>query len=214
MPGSDSARKLTSREFKRMRILRAAIDVFARDGYYSARMTDVAKAADVADGTLYLYFEGKEHLLLSVFDDLLDRFIDQLEREIKGLDDPLDKLKIMLRLHLEALGRDRPLAHVLQIETRHSKSFMQRLSRGKLGAYLSLLKDIVEEGQASGRFRDDINAGLATNVIFGAIDELVNRWLLADAPGDLLRYLDPFVNMLCQGIVPSTDQKELPNDRQ
>ncbi len=207
MPGSDSARKLTSREFKRMRILRAAIEVFARDGYYSARMTDVAKAADVADGTLYLYFEGKEHLLLSVFDDLLDRFIDQLEREIKSLNDPLDKLKIMLRLHLEALGRDRPLAHVLQIETRHSKSFMQRLSRGKLGEYLSLLKDIVEEGQASGRFRSDVNAGLATNVIFGAIDELVNRWLLADAPGDLLRYLDPFLNMLCQGIVPSQDHE-------
>lgn len=202
MPGSESARKLTPREFKRMRILRAAIDVFARDGYFSARMTDVAKAADVADGTLYLYFEGKEHLLLSVFDDALERFIDQLKREMKLLDDPMDKLKVMVRLHLESLGRDRALAHVLQIETRHSRRFMQLLSRGKLGEYLSLLNDIVKEGQDMGRFRADVKTGLATNVIFGAVDELVNRWLLADDPGDISQYQGPLLKMICQGIVP------------
>lgn len=202
MPGSDSARKLTAREFKRMRILRAAIDVFARDSYFSARMTDVAKEADVADGTLYLYFEGKEHLLLSVFDDALERFIDQLKREMKRLDDPMDKLKVMIRLHLESLGRDRALAHVLQIETRHSRRFMQLLSRGKLGEYLSLLNDIVKEGQDMGRFRADVKTGLATNVIFGAVDELVNRWLLADDPGDISQYQGPLLKMICQGIVP------------
>ena len=202
MPGSDSARKLTPRESKRMKILRAAIEVFARDGYFSARMTDVAKAADVADGTLYLYFDGKEHLLLSVFDDALERFIDQLKREMERLDDPLAKLKVMVRLHLEALGRDRALAHVLQIETRHSRKFMRLLSRGKLGEYLSLLNDIVKEGQDLGSFRQDVNTGLATNVIFGAVDELVNRWLLADEPGDLTQYQGPLLKMLCQGIVP------------
>ncbi len=202
MPGSDSARKLTPREFKRKKILRAAIEVFARDGYFSARMTDVAKAADVADGTLYLYFDGKEHLLLSVFDDALERFIDQLKQEMERLDDPLAKLKVMVRLHLEALGRDRALAHVLQIETRHSRKFMRLLSRGKLGEYLSLLNDIVKEGQDLGSFRRDVNTGLATNVIFGAVDELVNRWLLADEPGDLTQYQGPLLKMLFQGIVP------------
>ena len=202
MPGSDSARKLTPREFKRMKILRAATEVFARDGYFSARMTDIAKAANVADGTLYLYFDGKEHLLLSVFDDVLERFIEQLKREMIRLEEPLDKLKVMIRLHLEALGRDRALAHVLQIETRHSKRFMQLLSRGKLGEYLSLLNDIVREGQDLGRFRRDVDAWLATNVIFGAVDELVNRWLLSDDPADLSQYQAPFLKMLCQGLVP------------
>lgn len=202
MPGSESARKLTPREFKRMKILRAAIEVFSREGYFSARMTDVAKAADVADGTLYLYFEGKEHLLLSVFDDVLERFIDQLKQEMTRLEDPVDKLRVMIRLHLESMGRDRALAHVLQIETRHSRKFMQLLSRGKLGEYLSLLNDIVKEGQDLGKFRLDVNTGLATNLIFGAVDELVNRWLLADEPGDLVQYLEPLLAMLCQGIIP------------
>ena len=202
MPESKTARELSAREVKRRRILRAAIEVFARDGYYSARMTDVAKEAEVADGTLYLYFDGKEHLLLSVFDDVLSRFIDQLRTEVEKLEDPFAKLKVMIRLHLETLGRDRALAHVLQIETRHSRRFMGLLARGKLGEYLSLLKEIVEEGQELGRFRRDINAGLATNMVFGAVDELVNRWLLVDPSEDLVRHQTPLLKMLCQGIVP------------
>ncbi|MCK5379155.1 MAG: TetR/AcrR family transcriptional regulator [Acidobacteria bacterium] len=202
MPKSKKSRELSSREQKRRRILRAAIDVFANKGYFAARMTDIADAANVADGTLYLYFDGKEHLLLSVFDDALERFIDQLKQEMERLDDPLAKLKVMVRLHLEALGRDRALAHVLQIETRHSRKFMRLLSRGKLGEYLSLLNDIVKEGQDLGSFRRDVNTGLATNVIFGAVDELVNRWLLADEPGDLTQYQGPLLKMLFQGIVP------------
>lgn len=202
MPGSDSARKLTPREFKRMRILRAAIDVFARDGYFSARMTDVAKAANVADGTLYLYFEGKEHLLLSIFDDALDRIIGQLKREIEGLTDPIEQLALWVRLHLESLGRDRALAHVLQIELRHSRRFLQILTRGKLGEYLGLLHDIVKGGQEMGCFRPDVDATVVTNLIFGGVDELVYRWILADNPGDLVRFHGPLLKVLSQGIVP------------
>jgi len=202
MPGSTTARQLSPREFKRRRILRAAIDVFSRDGYYSARMTDVAHEAGVADGTLYLYFKGKEHLLLSVFDDVLDQFISKLNQEISDLEDPVRKVSMMVGLHLEALGQDRALAQVLQVETRHSRHFMTILSRGKLGEYLSLLKGIIEEGQKLGAFRKDINSSLATNVIFGAVDELVNRWLLSDDPGDLMRYKPALLGMLFGGLTP------------
>lgn len=201
MPDSRSSRRLTSRELKREKILRAATEVFANKGYFAARMTDVAKQAEVADGTLYLYFEGKEHLLLSIFDDVLGRFIDRLKEEVAKLDDPVAKLRVMIRLHLETLGRDRALAHVLQIETRHSRRFMSVFTRGKLGEYLNLLRRIIEEGQESGAFRRDINPGLATNVVFGAVDELVMSWVLADQPGDLVRYVDPIVEILTRGMM-------------
>ncbi|MEJ2581712.1 MAG: TetR/AcrR family transcriptional regulator, partial [Acidobacteriota bacterium] len=136
MPESQKSRELTPRELKRNRILRAAIEVFASKGYFAARMTDVAAEADVADGTLYLYFEGKEHLLMSIFDGVLGRFIDHLDAEISELTDPTEKLAVMVRLHLETVGRDRALANVLQIETRHSRRFMSLFTRGKLGEYL------------------------------------------------------------------------------
>jgi len=201
MPDSRSSRRLTSRELKHDRILRAAIEVFANKGYFAARMTDVAKQAEVADGTLYLYFDGKEHLLLSIFDDVLGRFIDRLQEEITALDDPVSKLRVMVRLHLETLSRDRALAHVLQIETRHSRRFMSVFTRGKLGEYLNLLRRIIEEGQESGAFRRDISPGLATNVVFGAVDELVMSWVLADQPGDLIRHVDPILGILTRGML-------------
>jgi TetR/AcrR family fatty acid metabolism transcriptional regulator len=208
MPESEKSRELTNREQKRQRILRAAIDVFASKGYFAARMTDIAEAAKVADGTLYLYFEGKEHLLMSVFDSVLGRFIERLDGEIEKIDDPIDKLSIMIRLHLETLGRDHALAHVLQIETRHSRRFMSLFTRGKLGEYLNRVRDIIIEGQESGVFRGDISPGLATNLVFGAVDEIVTSWLLAERPGDLVRHHRPLVRMLTDGIAPCKSHGE------
>ena len=207
MPESETSFELTSREQKRRRILRAAIEVFATKGYFSARMTDVAEAARVADGTLYLYFECKEHLLMSIFDSVLGRFIERLDEEIADLEDPLEKLNVMVRLHLETLGRDHALAHVLQIETRHSRRFMSLFTRGKLGRYLNRVRDIIVEGQELGVFRKELSPGLATNMVFGAVDELVTSWLLADHPGDLLRYHRPLVQMLTDGIAPCATHK-------
>ena len=208
MPESEISRELTNREQKRQRILRAAIDVFASKGYFAARMTDIAEAAQVADGTLYLYFEGKEHLLMSIFDGVLGRFIERLDGEIAKIDDPIEKLSIMIRLHLETLGRDQALAHVLQIETRHSRRFMSLFTRGKLGEYLNRVRDIIVEGQESGVFRGDIRPGLATNLVFGAVDEIVMSWLLAERPGDLVRHHRPLVRMLTDGIAPCRNHGE------
>ena len=208
MPESKKSRELTNREQKRQRILRAAIDVFASKGYFAARMTDVAEAAEVADGTLYLYFEGKEHLLMSIFDSVLGRFIERLDAEIERIEDPIEKLSIMIRLHLETLGRDHALAHVLQIETRHSRRFMSLFTRGKLGEYLNRVRDIIIEGQESGVLRGDISPGLATNLVFGAVDEIVTSWLLAERPGDLVRHHRPLVRMLTDGIAPCKSHGE------
>ncbi len=201
MPESRTAQELTSREMKRRRILRAAIEVFARKGYFAARMTDVAQAAAVADGTLYLYFDGKEDLLISVFDDILRRFVERLRAEIEDLTDPRDKLATVVRLHLDAASSDRALAHVLQIETRHSRRFMNLFTRGRLGEYFELMREIIEEGQSAGTFRSDISTGLAINFVFGAVDEAVTSWLLAEEPGDLQRLHAPLVRLLCTGMV-------------
>jgi len=210
MPESEKSRELSPREQKRQRILRAAIEVFASKGYFAARMTDVAEAARVADGTLYLYFEGKEHLLMSIFDNVLGRFIERLDEEIGRIEDPTEKLSVMIRLHLETLGRDQSLAHVLQIETRQSRRFMSLFTRGKLGEYLNRVRDIIMEGQELGVFRGDISPGLATNLVFGAVDEIVTSWLLADRPGDLLRHHRPLVRMLTDGIAPCRDHGREP----
>jgi len=201
MLDSAEAQPTDHREEKRRRILRAAIDEFSRRGYFSARMADVAKAASVADGTLYLYFEGKEHLLISVFDDVLSRAIDRARVEIAGVGSPLEKLRIVVRLHLETLATDRALAHVLQIETRHSRRFMNLLTRGRFGEYLDLLRALIAEGQERGEIRRGVSAGFATDSVCGARGEGGRSWLLADEPGDLTRFHAPLMDLLSAGMV-------------
>ena len=195
----------STREQKRQRIMRAAIEVFASRGYFAARMTDVAHAAEVADGTLYLYFEGNEDLLISIFDDIFTRFTERVRSEIERISDPVDRLRAVVRLHLETLGKDRALAQFLQIETRHSRHFMNLFTRGRLGDYLGLMRGVIEDGQRSGAFRRDISPGLGIIYVFGAVDEAVTSWLLEDTPSDLARRVEPLVSLLCSGIAQAPE---------
>src|SRR5204863_7313831 len=113
---------------KRERILRAAIEVFARNGYFNAKVSEIAKAAGVADGTIYLYFDAKEDLLVTIFREHTRNYLQSLERELAHVRRPEERIRIAIRHHLEALGRDRSLAIVAQVELRHSLKFMSLLS--------------------------------------------------------------------------------------
>jgi Transcriptional regulator len=135
----ETARGTTKRE----RILRAAIDVFARNGYFNAKVSEVAKAAGVADGTIYLYFDGKEDLLQTVFREHTRNYLQSLELELAHVRRPEERLKIAIRHHLETLGRDRALAIVAQVELRHSLKFMSLLSQQEVADYLNMLRKIV-----------------------------------------------------------------------
>src|SRR5438876_2376450 len=113
---------------KRAIILRAATRVFARNGYFNSKVADIARAADVADGTVYLYFKSKEEILHSIFDQNMAEAIAGGRVLIEKLRDPSEKLRRIALLHLERLGADRDLAIVFQVELRGSTKFMQEFS--------------------------------------------------------------------------------------
>src|SRR5438270_9474689 len=114
-----AATKRTSRNStadKRAIILRAATRVFARNGYFNSKVADIARAADVADGTVYLYFKSKEEILHSIFDQNMAGAIASGRELIAKVSDPREKLRRIAKLHLERLGADRDLAVVFQVE--------------------------------------------------------------------------------------------------
>src|ERR1041385_8086574 len=117
---TETARGTTKRE----RILRAALDVFARNGCFNARVSEIARSAGVADGTIYLYFDGKEDLLVTIFREHTRNYLQSLERELANVRAAEGRIRIAIRHHLETLGRDRALAVVSQVELRHSLKFM------------------------------------------------------------------------------------------
>src|SRR5947199_4829819 len=155
---------------KREAILRAATKVFARNGYFNAKVADVARVAGVADGTVYLYFKSKEEILHSIFDRSVEEAIADAREQLADLTDPREKLRRVARLHLERLGADRDLAVVFQVELRGTTKFMEEFSAAGLAEYLGLIREVFERGQAAGAFRSDLNAKLVAKVLFGALD--------------------------------------------
>ena len=164
---------------KRESILRAATRVFARNGYFNSKVADIAREAEVADGTVYLYFKSKEEILHSIFDQNMAEAIAAGRVLIAKLRDPGEKLRRIAMLHLERLGADRDLAVVFQVELRGSTKFMQEFSAAGFAEYLGLLRQTFEEGQRSGVFRKDLSAKLVSKILFGALDEMATNWIIS-----------------------------------
>ncbi|MFQ3580946.1 MAG: TetR/AcrR family transcriptional regulator [Chloracidobacterium sp.] len=183
-------------------ILRAAIKVFARNGYFNSKVSDVAREAGVADGTVYLYFKNKDDLLFSIITEMLDSFIAHVRAAIAPLTSPLAQLREIARLHLEMLGRDRDLAVVFEVEIRHSTKFMEEFSTKKLSEYLDLIQQVIEDGQRVGEFRAEINARIATKVFFGALDEMATNWILSRRGKPLAGAVEPVLDLLLHGLAP------------
>ena len=164
---------------KREAILRAGVKVFAEKGYFNSKVADVARAAGIADGTVYLYFKNKDDILRSIFDQAMEEFIAEGKRELAKFDSPVDRLKKVAQLHLKRLGDDRDLAIVFQVELRGSTKFMQEFSAAGFHQYLEVIQKTMEDGQKIGVFRNDVKAVVCAKVLYGALDEMVTNWILS-----------------------------------
>ena len=197
LPRGAAAR--TERLDKRDALLRAAIDTFAARGFFHAQVADVARTAGVAAGTVYLYFRGKDDLLISIFEKTMKDAIAEGRANIEALDGPLDRLRTIARLHLDRMGRDRALAIVFQVELRQSTKFMERFSTTLVREYLGVIREVIEEGQAEGIFRKDVNATLGAKLLFGMLDEMATNWILSKRKYSLAGQADAIVDLFVNG---------------
>src|ERR1700761_3377473 len=133
---------------KYQRILAAAVAVFAEKGFFTSRVSDIADRANVADGTVYLYFKSKEEILMTAINTAFDAFMSLARTELKKLADPAERLRRLAFLHLEAMGANRNLAVVFQMELRQSTRFLSEFSHQHMVEYLRLVRDAITEGQA------------------------------------------------------------------
>lgn len=164
---------------KREAILRAGVRVFAAKGFFSSKVADIAREAGIADGTVYLYFKSKDEILHSIFDRAMADFIDEGRKELSSLEDPVEKLETIARLHLDRLSGDRDLAVVFQVELRGSTKFMREFSAAGFAEYLDIIKKTIEQGQKQGIFRTDMKPIVCAKILYGALDEMVTNWILS-----------------------------------
>jgi len=166
-------------EEKYRMILNAAKQVFAMEGFYNSKVSEIAREAHVADGTIYLYFKNKDDILISLFEEELTRIIKTVKSELDAISDPSEKLIKFCDNHLTMVETDRALAEVIQVELRQSNKFMREYKNKHFLSYLNIIADIVAQGQQQGVFRDDLKPELCARVIFGSLDELTTYLVTA-----------------------------------
>ncbi len=195
---------------KRERILDAAETVFAQHGFFAAKVSEIAKEAGVADGTIYLYFKNKDDLLISLFESRMERVNAYLATNVAKHRAPKEKLIAFIRAYLALVKEQPAAAEVLTVELRQSAKFMKgQPANPKFAELLRLLASIVADGQAEGIFTDAIPAPVAARMIFGLVDEMALAWLLGDktpesAPRgkkfDIVRAADWVGALITQGL--------------
>lgn len=159
-------------EEKYRMILNAAKHVFAMEGFYNSKVSEIAREAHVADGTIYLYFKNKDDILISLFEEELNRIIITVKSKIEHIEDPCEKIIVFCDNHLNMVESDRALAEVIQVELRQSNKFMREYKNKHFLAYLNIIADIIAQGQEQGIFRTDIKPDVCARMIFGSLDEL------------------------------------------
>jgi len=195
---------------KRQKILQAATKVFARNGFYHSKVSEIAREADVADGTIYLYFKNKEDILISIFEENMDEILNLVRGEISQHKDAVAKLRRLVHLHMSLMEKNPRLAEVIQVELRQSSKFMKEYKNVKFLEYLQFIGEVIEEGQREGLIRSNITPAVFKRMLFGALDELALQWVLSKRRYSLSAAADQATDIFLHGVAtkPSGDVAE------
>jgi TetR/AcrR family fatty acid metabolism transcriptional regulator len=185
---------------KPQQIIDAAVRVFARNGFYNSRVSDIAREAGIASGTIYLYFKTKDEILVTLFREKMAAFVKALRTEIAREQDPEAKIRRLVRLHFEVLEASPDMAEVVQVELRQGQKFFRGASAHEISAYFELIGSILHEGVAGGVFRRDLPVKVATKMLFGAMDQVTTSWVLGKRGYRLADAAEPVANIFLKGV--------------
>jgi TetR/AcrR family fatty acid metabolism transcriptional regulator len=182
------------------RILASAVKIFADFGFHQSTISQIAREAGVADGTIYLYFKNKDDLLVQVFNYKTKQVFDRFKEAVDKADKPVDKLRNLIHCHLTEFQRDPNMAVVYLAETRRKNRLVEDQIRIMSKMYYDLVAEIIELGQQNGSIRRELYLGLVKRFILGSVDEAVNTWLHSDREYELTSMTDPLVDLFLRGI--------------
>lgn len=181
-------------------ILQGALKVFAENGYHRSQVSKIAKAAGVADGTIYLYFKRKEDILIRLFQEKLGELVGKFHESVEGTTDAVEALRTVCSIHFSELENNPELAYVTQIELRQSDLELRKEIGSALKPYIVLIENILEQGIKEQKFRSDLNVKLVRNLIFGAMDEAVTSWLISGRKYSLSDQADETLSFFLNGV--------------
>jgi TetR/AcrR family fatty acid metabolism transcriptional regulator len=185
---------------KKQQIIQAAIEVFGKKNFREAGISEIARLAGVADGTIYEYFKSKQHLFFSIPLERTKVFCQQLNRHLEDSKDTPDKIRRLIWYYLYFFKINPDYARSLMLEMRVNKDFAKSRSSKSFSPFMKALIEILEQGQKEGGVRRDLPARLLRQVLLGSLEYVVTRWLLKGEKYDLLRDYEEMSEAILGGI--------------
>ncbi|MBN1882593.1 MAG: TetR/AcrR family transcriptional regulator [Deltaproteobacteria bacterium] len=161
-------------------ILDAAIRVFARKGYYGARVSDIANEAGIAYGLVYHYFKNKEDLLLSIFRTRWDQFLDAIRSIMETGTDPAEMIRKVISFLFHSYKNNPAMIEVMIMDVTKSTRFLNDENISHFLEAFSLITQIVDLGKDSNIFKPDIDSTMTAYTIYGSVERMMLLWILRD----------------------------------
>ncbi|HUJ92476.1 MAG TPA: TetR/AcrR family transcriptional regulator [Gaiellaceae bacterium] len=190
----------TGSEEKRRQILDAAVRVFARKGFHTCRVGDIAEEAGVAHGLLYHYFTSKDEVLEAIFRENWSVLVDRIEAVEASGETAREQLRHVAAILLRTWLHQPDVVRVVVREIARSPVLQERI--GELVKPIDVIRRIIERGQRTGEFRADLDPVVAGTIFYGGIDELLTAWVLGTVPGapdDVAAAERQLVDVMCTG---------------
>ena len=191
---------MSKKAIKKQLIIQAAIEVFSKNNFKNSSIAEIARRANVAEGTIYQYFRNKEDMFFSIPIEKTKEFSKELDLHLAGITGALNKIRKFVWYYLYFFKMNPEYARTLMLEMRVSKSFVRTRSYKSFKPFTNRILEIIEEGQREGMIRKDVNIYILRQLILGILEHMVTRWLLKGEKYDLMRYYNEVSELVIHGI--------------
>lgn len=185
---------------KRQAIMEAAIDVFGKNSFQSANISEIARRAGVAEGTIYQYFKNKEDLFFSIPVEKTKDFCRVLDLHLEGITGAFNQIRKFIWCYLYFFKTNPEYSKTLMLEMRVNKGFSKAKAFKSFKPFTNKILEIIKDGQEEGIIRGDVNIFLLRQLILGMLEHMVTRWLLKGGKYNLMKYYEEVCTLVFNGI--------------
>ncbi|MBN2224684.1 MAG: TetR/AcrR family transcriptional regulator [Deltaproteobacteria bacterium] len=165
---------------KRERIIAAAERIFAQKGYFETTVAEIARDAQVAEGTIYEYFANKKDLLYAVPENYLADYANFVLDHLQGIKGALNKLRKIIWCHLSYFRNHKDFTKIMTLEIRIDPDYYRSKTYENLKLYSDLIIQIITEGIKDGEIGPHVNPHIIRDMILGTIEHVSIPWLVFD----------------------------------
>jgi TetR/AcrR family fatty acid metabolism transcriptional regulator len=199
---------MSKKTARKQAILQAAIEVFSKGGFRNSSISEIAKRANVAEGTIYQYYKNKEDLFFSIPIQKTTEFTEEVDLHLQGITGTFNQIRKFIWYYLYFFKTNPEYGRILMLEMRVSRSFVKTKTYNFLKKSISRILEIIREGQNEGTIRKDVNIYVLRQLVLGILEHVVTRWLLQGGKYDLMEYYEDITKVVIDGIgLPRKAQK-------